>query len=60
MKNKSSAKLIDYLPNDEETLQQDISEYKNLLDSINIYDNDDDNNNNNNNNNNNDNYNDDR
>ena len=49
--NKLVTKLIDYLPNDEETLQQkDISEYKNLLDSINIYDNDDDNNNNNNNN----------
>ena len=36
---KLVVKLIDYLPNDEETLaQKDISEYKNLLDSISIYD----------------------
>ena len=53
--NKLVTKLIDYLPNDQETLQQkDISEYKNLIDSINIYDNDDNNHNDNNNDNDND------
>ena len=37
---KLVVKLIDYLPNDENTLaEKDITEYKNLLDSINIYDN---------------------
>ena len=45
--NKLVTKLIDYLPNDQETLEQkDISEYKNLIDSVNIYDNKDDDNNN--------------
>ena len=37
--NKLLIKLIDYMPNDEHTLEQkDIMEYKNLLDSVNAYD----------------------